>query len=371
MHRRLRSAPPLDRHGRLHDVIARLQQRYGPRSIRLGADFLAAQGHRAHAEPDPLSTGSLTLDLLVGGLPRGAISELAGALGAGSETLALAALAACQRAGGLVLLIDAAGTTDGDALTQVGVRLDDLALACPGCAAEAWEILLALCRADALDLILAPLPDLLALRGVGAARYRPERVLPRLALTLRGRQTALLLTNRPAFLWTDTSAEPDAWPTRGGAAIARAAALRLALRPAGVRVTPYGDVAALRACAQVVHRRGHPPGSLGDPVPLEVAASGPCRAAELLALGLRLGCLEQTAVGLVLDRQVLGHTETRAQAALEAEPALAAALDTRIRAAWAARSPSAGTLSLSSDTRSPSADSGAAQVPSSTDGAAR
>lgn len=339
MHRRRPSAPPVDRHARLQDVVALLRRRFGPRLIRLGADFVAAaQEHREHGNPDQLSTGSFALDLLVGGLPCGAIAEYAGAEGSGTETLALAALAACQRSGGLVLLMDAAGTADGDALTQVGLNLDDLALACPGSAAEAWEVLLALCRADALDLVVAHLPDLLVLRGAGGGRYRPERVLPRLALALRGRQTALLLTNRPALLYTDSDPIAAAWPTRSGAAIARTAALRLALRPTGVRVTPYGDIAALRACAQVVRQRGQPPNLLGAAVHLEIAAGGPRRMTELLALGRALGCLEETPLGAALAGQVLGRTDARAQAALEADPALAAALEARIRAAWAARS---------------------------------
>jgi recombination protein RecA len=205
-------------------------------------------------------------------------------------------------------------------------------MACPWSAAEAWEVLLALCRSDALDLILATLPDLLALRGAGGGRYRPARVLGRLALALRGRQTALLLTNRPLLPCPD--AETPAWPTIGGAAIARAATLRLALRPAGVRVTPYGDVAALSTYARVIRQRGRP---LGIAVPLEIAAGGPRRAAELLALGCATGCLERTALGVAVDGQVLGRTDARAVQALDADPGLAAELERRIRAAWAAR----------------------------------
>jgi len=46
-----------------------------------------------------LSTGSLGLDLLTGGLVRGAIAEYAGVDGAGKETLAHTALARAQRDG--------------------------------------------------------------------------------------------------------------------------------------------------------------------------------------------------------------------------------------------------------------------------------
>jgi recombination protein RecA len=318
---------PDGRRARLQAVAAALRRRFGPHIIRLGAEFVAAREQTDDAEW--ISTGSLALDLLLGGLPRGAITEYAGAEGAGTETLAFAALAACQRAGGLVLLMDAAGAADGDALAQAGVDLDDLALACPWSAAEAWEVLLTLCRSDALDLVLASLPDLLALRGAGGGRYRPIRVLTRLALALRGHETALLLTNRPMLLWSE---EEPAWPTFGGAAMARAAALRLALRPSGIHVTPYGDVAALGADARVIRRRGRP---CDLAVPLELAASGPRRVGELLALGRLLGCLEATPLGLATAGQLLGHTDARAAQILEADAALADDLERRIRAAWA------------------------------------
>lgn len=329
MLRRLTRLSSNGRRARLQAVAAELRRRFGPHIIRLGAEFVAAREQMDDAER--ISTGSLALDLLLGGLPRGAITEYAGAEGAGTETLAFAALASCQQAGGLVLLVDAAGVADGDALAQAGVDLDDLALACPWSAAEAWEVLLTLCRSDALDLVLAALPDLLALRGAGGGRYRPARVLTRLALALRGHETALLLTNRPVVLWSEVA---PAWPTFGGAAMARAAALRLALRPSGIQVTPYGDIAALGADARVIRQRGRP---LDIAVPLQIAASGPRRASELLALGRVLGCLEDTPLGMATAGRLLGHTDARAVQTLEADATLAADLERRIRAAWVAR----------------------------------
>jgi hypothetical protein len=193
-------------------------------------------------------------------------------------------------------------------------------------------VLLALSRCGALDLLLAPLPDLLALQGTGWARYRPERVLSRLALALRGRDTALLLTNRP--LAPHLSADPATWLTAGGGAIARTATLRIALQPTGARFAPYGDVVALGAQARVIRHRGLP---LGAALPLEIGAEGPRRAAELLALGRLLGCLDATPLGIVLDDRVLGRSDGRAMATLEAEPALAEELEQRIRMAWAQR----------------------------------
>src|SRR3954453_418880 len=97
-------ARPGPRPAALATAIAALRRRYGDHIIRTGADLAALPAVTGLA---PLSTGSLGLDLITRGVLRGHVSEYAGADGTGKGTLALAALAACQRAGGLALLVDA------------------------------------------------------------------------------------------------------------------------------------------------------------------------------------------------------------------------------------------------------------------------
>jgi len=215
-----------------------------------------------------LSTGSLGFDLITGGLPWGGITELAGLDGSGKGTLALAALAACQRGGGLALLIDADGAVDPDSLVTVGVDIERLLLSCPTTAAEAWDIALALCRTDALRLVvLASLPGLLALPGAATRSYRPDRGLALLQTALRGRRTALLLTND---LGTATTPRVPL----GRATIAQVATLRLALDRRALRYGPHGDVVALRSLARVVKHHGLP---REPPFLLDITPSGPRR----------------------------------------------------------------------------------------------
>jgi len=122
---------PLERNGgaqvqRLRAVIAALRARYGPSIIRTGAEVLALPAVALSSHGRPLSTGSLGLDLIAAGLPQGGIAEYAGVDGSGKEALAVAALAACQRAHGTALLVDADGAVDPDALCAAGVDLDQL-----------------------------------------------------------------------------------------------------------------------------------------------------------------------------------------------------------------------------------------------------
>lgn len=309
---------PAPRHVCLAAVITALRNRYGPHIIRTAAD-LARIPHGA--DRGPLSTGSLGLDLLVGGLPRGALVEYAGVDGSGTETLALAALAHCQRAGGLVLLLDGEGTTDPEALTSIGIDLDRLVLACPVTAQEAWSALVALARCGALDLLVTSLSALFSMPGQVSGGFSP-RSLSRLRLALRGRCTTVLATNRPV-------PSHAGYRTAGGQAIAQAAALRIALEPLGPIIAPHGDVAGLRAAVRVVKHHGH---AHGPPLPLEITARGPRRAAELLALGRLAGCVEG---------QILGRSPAQTVRHLEADPELATHLEAAIRTAWTVAPPRA------------------------------
>jgi len=362
---------PLKRNGgaqaqRLRAVIAALRARYGPSIIRTGAEVLALP---AAVSPHgrPRSTGSLGLDLIAAGLPRGGIAEYAGVDGSGKEALAFAALAACQRAHGTVLLVDADGAVDPDALCAAGVDLDRLVLACPTAAVEAWHILVSLARADALDLVvLLSLSGLLALPGdeghmTGGTRL--ARGLARLTMALQGSATTALLVNQPLpsrpspphplhgsplvdgtlpFLsWRGSGDsrgdDPSsvAWTTHGGGAMAQAARLRVALRPAGFRLAAWGDIAGMRATAVVIKHRGM---AHAECVALEFGPDGLRRAAELVALGLRTGLLRETTLGLALDDHILGRNMDRAAAMLEAHPAVAMELERRVRTAWRASS---------------------------------
>ncbi len=316
-------SPPPRRAARLDDVVAALRARYGARIIRWGADLMDPSAPHAGAG-SPLSTGCLGFDLLTGGLPRGGITELAGLDGSGAGTLAQAAVAACQRAGGAALLVDADGAVDPDSLVAAGVDVGRLLLACPTTALEAWDCAIALCRADALDLVLlASLPGLLTLPGAAARPYRADRGLALLRGALRGRGTALLLA---------TGSDP-ATPRAplGGSAVAQVATLRLALDRRPPRYGPHGDVVALRAHARVVTYRGLP----RDPAfLLDITPAGPRRAAELVTLGLLTGRLTETRLGLLLDERLVGRTPERAATTLRDDPDLAAEVERRVRAAW-------------------------------------
>ena len=80
----------------LNTAISQIEQSYGKGSIMKLGD------NKERADVDVISTGSIGLDIAlgVGGLPRGRIIEIYGPESSGKTTLAIHALAECQKTGG-------------------------------------------------------------------------------------------------------------------------------------------------------------------------------------------------------------------------------------------------------------------------------
>src|SRR5207244_4706922 len=88
-----------------------------------------------------ISTGSTALDeaLGVGGLPRGRVSEVYGAEGAGKTTVALHVIAQAQAGGLVCAFIDTECSLDLGYAGAIGVDIDLLFFSLPQIAADALE----------------------------------------------------------------------------------------------------------------------------------------------------------------------------------------------------------------------------------------
>src|SRR3954470_4843644 len=103
----------------LKNTIAQIEKAFGEGSIMpLGAE---ARGPRI----DGIPTGSLSLDLALGGLglPKGRIIEIFGPESSGKTTLALHAIARSQLANGIAAFIDAEHALDPTWAKKLGVNL--------------------------------------------------------------------------------------------------------------------------------------------------------------------------------------------------------------------------------------------------------
>jgi len=108
------------------------------------------------ANVDGISTGSLSLDIALGGngVPRGRVLEIFGPESSGKTTLTLHIIASTQKAGGVAAFIDAEHALDPSWAKRLGVHLDDLLVSQPDTGEQALEICELLVRSNAVDVIV-------------------------------------------------------------------------------------------------------------------------------------------------------------------------------------------------------------------------
>ena len=131
-------------------TVDRLEKTYGKGSVmRLGDKPIVD-------EIDKISTGSISLDIAlgVGGFPKGRVIEIYGPESSGKTTLAIHAIAQCQKQGGIAAFIDAEHAFDRNYAEGLGVNTEDLLISQPDNGEQALEIAENLIRSGAIDIIV-------------------------------------------------------------------------------------------------------------------------------------------------------------------------------------------------------------------------
>jgi len=141
--------PMVDRKQALERAVGQIERAYGKGSImKLNDD--------PSQVPPGISTGSISLDLALGGrgVPRGRIIEVYGPESSGKTTLALHLIASAQKAGGVAAFIDAEHALDPSWARRLGVNLEELLVSQPDMGEQALEICELLVRSSAVDVIV-------------------------------------------------------------------------------------------------------------------------------------------------------------------------------------------------------------------------
>ena len=133
----------------LSQVLTDIEKQFGKGAImKLGSE--------SHLEVDSVSSGSLSLDIAlgIGGYPKGRVIEIFGPESSGKTTLALHAIAECQKMGGRCAFIDAENAIDPVYAKNLGVDIDELILSQPDSGEQALDIAKILIDSGAIDLIV-------------------------------------------------------------------------------------------------------------------------------------------------------------------------------------------------------------------------
>ena len=133
----------------LQAALAKIEKSYGHGSImRLGEENIE--------KIDSIPTGSIGLNaaLGVGGYPKGRIIEIFGPESSGKTTLALHAIAECQKDGGVAAFIDAEHAFDRFYASKLGVDINNLLISQPDNGEQALAIADQLISSAAVDIIV-------------------------------------------------------------------------------------------------------------------------------------------------------------------------------------------------------------------------
>lgn len=120
-----------------------------------GSGSIMKLGESKHMDVETYPTGSLSLDLaLGGGIPKGRVIEIYGPESAGKTTLTLHMIAEVQKRGGQAAFVDAEHALDPAYAKRIGVDIDNLLLSQPDTGEQALEITETLVRSNAVDIIV-------------------------------------------------------------------------------------------------------------------------------------------------------------------------------------------------------------------------
>ena len=121
-----------------------------------GKGSIMKLGDKTAVNVEAIPTGALDLDIAlgIGGIPRGRIIEIYGPESSGKTTLALTAIAECQKNGGLCAYIDAEQSIDPIYAKALGVDIDELILSQPDSGEEALQIVEILAKKGCFQMIV-------------------------------------------------------------------------------------------------------------------------------------------------------------------------------------------------------------------------
>jgi len=130
-------------------TLDKLDKTYGKGSVM-------KLGDQTIEKVEAISSGSIGLNLAmgVGGYPKGRVVEIYGPESSGKTTLALHAIAECQKSGGIAAFIDAEHAFDRFYAEKLGIDLSELVISQPDNGEQALEIVDNLIRSGALDAVV-------------------------------------------------------------------------------------------------------------------------------------------------------------------------------------------------------------------------
>ncbi len=251
----------------LDEVLSQIEKQHGKGAImKLGDNT-----NKMNVESTP--TGALSLDIAlgIGGIPKGRIIEIYGPESSGKTTVTLHMIAESQKQGGVAAFIDAEHALDPQYASNIGVDIDNLILSQPDTGEQALEIVDALVRSSAVDIIvidsvaaLVPKAEITGEMGdshMGLQARLMSQALRKLTAIVKKSNTTVIFINQLRMKIGVMFGSPET--TTGGNALKFYASVRLDVR----KVDPIkenGEIIGNRVKVKVVKNKVAPPFKIAE-----------------------------------------------------------------------------------------------------------
>ena len=315
----------------LQAALAKIEKDFGKGAIM-------KMGDEKIVNVEAIPTGSIGLNaaLGVGGYPKGRIIEIFGPESSGKTTLALHAIAECQKAGGTAAFIDAEHAFDRFYAANLGVDIDNLYVSQPDNGEQALEIADQLIRSSAVDILivdsvaaLTPKKEIEGDMGdsaVGLHARLMSQALRKLTGTIAKTNTTCIFINQLREKIGVMFGSPET--TTGGNALKFYASVRLDIRK--TQSVKDGDtILGNQVKVKVVKNKVAPPFRKAE---FEITfGEGISKIGEIVDLGVEYEIIKKSGSWFSYGATKLGQGRDAVKNMLADNPELCEELETKIK----------------------------------------
>jgi recombination protein RecA len=329
-------------------AIQTIEKQFGKGSIMRLSD-----GKSLHEGIQAIPTGSLSLDLAlgIGGIPKGRVIEIYGPESSGKTTLALTAIAECQRQGGTAAFVDAEHALDVEYARKLGVDTENMLISQPDTGEQALEIVDMLIKSSAVDILivdsvaaLVPRAELEGEMGdatMGAQARLMSQALRKLTGSINRSKSTVIFINQVRMKIGVMFGNPET--TTGGNALKFYASVRMDVRR--IAAIKNGDeVIGNRTRVKVVKNKVSPP---FKEVEFDILyGKGICKEGDLLDLATGMNLIEKSGTWYSYNGERLGQGREQAREFFKQNPKLIDEIREKVLKAKGITNNSAGAAGL-------------------------
>ena len=256
-----RPVTPEDKKKALDAAIAQIEKQFGAGSVM-------RMGEKTTLNVESIPTGSIGLDMAlgIGGLPKGRIIEIFGPESGGKTTVTLHAIAEAQKRGGIAAFVDVEHALDPVYAKALGVDVDQLIVSQPDTGEQALDIMEALVRSGAIDIIVldsvAAMVTKAEIEGdmgdtfVGVQARLMSAAMKKLTAVISKSNTVAIFINQVREKIGIMFGNPETTP--GGRALKFYASVRIEVRK-GEAIKDGSDTIGNRTKCKVIKNKVAPP----------------------------------------------------------------------------------------------------------------